>query len=125
MTAVVVLAIPIANDLPADEIWISYGTGNNLRSLSTHQSATKIGTGEIKSIANVSYYSRVRHSFIFQLNGKEDSMGRVECLPDPTNRSFSQRKKGMRIVVITSPSVTFKSKCLRRVCTVKLHELKL
>ena len=47
---VVVLAVSVAENLPADEIWISYGTGKRLRHLAAHESAKKIGQQKAKAL---------------------------------------------------------------------------
>lgn len=40
---VMVLAVSVAENLPADEIWISYGTGKYLRHRAAHKITKKIG----------------------------------------------------------------------------------
>ena len=47
---VVVLAVSVAENLPADEIWISYGTGKHLRYLAAHEIARKIGQQKAKAL---------------------------------------------------------------------------
>ena len=42
-TDVIVLAIAVANTLPAQEIWVTYGTGKNVRTIPAHQIATSLG----------------------------------------------------------------------------------
>ena len=47
---VVVLAVSVAENLPADEIWISYGTGKHLRHLAAHKITKKIGQQKAKAL---------------------------------------------------------------------------
>lgn len=47
---VVVLAVSVAESLPADEIWISYGTGKHLRHLAVHKIALNIGMEKAKAL---------------------------------------------------------------------------
>ena len=45
---VMVLAVSVAENLPADEIWIRYGTGTHLRHLAEHEIAKKMGQQKAK-----------------------------------------------------------------------------
>ena len=45
-----VLALSVAENLPADDIWISYGSGKRLRHLATHEIAKKIGQQKAKAL---------------------------------------------------------------------------
>lgn len=47
---VMVLAVSVAENLPADEIWISYDTGKYLRRLAAHEITKKIGQQKAKSL---------------------------------------------------------------------------
>ena len=47
---VVVLAVLVAKNLPADKIWISYGTGKHLRHNAAHEIAKKIGKQKAKAL---------------------------------------------------------------------------
>ena len=47
---VAVLAVSAAENLLADEIWISYGTGKHLRHLAAHEITKKIGQQKAKAI---------------------------------------------------------------------------
>ena len=47
---VVVLAVSVAENLPADEIWISSGTGKHLRHLAAHEYTKKIGQQKAKAL---------------------------------------------------------------------------
>ena len=42
-TDVVVLAISVANTLPADEMWITFGLGKHVYNLAAHSIATSLG----------------------------------------------------------------------------------
>ena len=44
------LAVSVAENLPEDEIWISYGTGKHLKDLAAHEIAKKIGEQKPKSL---------------------------------------------------------------------------
>lgn len=50
---VVVLALSVAENLPGDEIWISYGTRKYLRHLAAHKSTSRIGQKKSKSLTTV------------------------------------------------------------------------
>ena len=47
---VVVLAVSVAENLPAHEIWISYGTGKHLRHLAAHEINKMIGQQKAKAL---------------------------------------------------------------------------
>ena len=47
---VVVLAVLVAENLPAHEIWISYGTGKHLRHLAAHEITKMIGQQKAKAL---------------------------------------------------------------------------
>ena len=47
---VVVLVVSVAENLPADEIWITYGTGKHLRHLAGHEIAKKTGQQKAKAL---------------------------------------------------------------------------
>ena len=47
---VVVLAVSVAENLPADELWISYGTGKHLRHLAAQEITKKIGQQKAKAL---------------------------------------------------------------------------
>ena len=48
-----VLAVSVAENLPADEIWISYGTGKHLRHLAAHEIAKKIANNQCSVLIDV------------------------------------------------------------------------
>ena len=54
---VVVLAVSVAENLPADKILISYGTGKHLRHLAAHEITKKIGQQKAKALPGCSILS--------------------------------------------------------------------
>ena len=45
--------VSVAENLPADEIWISYGTGKDLRHLAAHEIAKKIANNQCSVLIDV------------------------------------------------------------------------
>lgn len=55
-TDVIVLAIAIANTLPAQEAWVTYGTGKNVHSIPAHTVATSLGPNALTGCDTVSFF---------------------------------------------------------------------
>lgn len=49
-TDVIVLAISVANTLPADEVWVTYGSGKNVQHIPAHAIATYLGQDKASSL---------------------------------------------------------------------------
>ena len=49
-TDVVVLAISVANTLPAEELWVTYGTGKNVTNIPAHEVAASLGPSKASAL---------------------------------------------------------------------------
>lgn len=49
-TDVVVLAVSVVNSLPLDELWVTYGSGMNVRNIPVHVVATSLGQDKASSL---------------------------------------------------------------------------
>ena len=80
-TDVVVLAVSIVPTLQLDDLWISFGPSKQVCLSSNAHHSCIPASRESKCVTDVSRTNRVRHSFVFQWERKEDSVGRVESVP--------------------------------------------
>ena len=80
-TDVVVLAVSIAPALQLDELWISFCSSKQVRYLPAHTIATSLGREKASVLPMFQALAGARHSFLFQWERKEHSVGRVERVP--------------------------------------------
>ena len=81
----VVLAVSVAENLPADEIWISYDTGKHLRHLAAHESAKKIGQQKAKALLLFHAISGCDNVSVFDGKGKKTAWDVWNVYPALTN----------------------------------------
>lgn len=87
-TDVVVLAISVVESLPAKEIWITYGTGKNLKYLAVHEMAKKLGHKKSRALPMFHSLTGCDTVSFFGGRGTEDGVGYVECLLRPERCSL-------------------------------------
>lgn len=80
-----VLALSVAENLPADEIWISYGTGKHFRHLAAHKITKKIGQQNAKALLFFHAFTGCHTVAFFGGKGKKTAWDVCNIYPAVTN----------------------------------------
>lgn len=79
-TDVVVLAVSIVSRIPAEELWVAYGTGKHLQNIAVHTIATALGR-ERAFVLPMFHALTGCDSFLLRRQRQEDSLGHLGCIP--------------------------------------------
>ena len=77
----VVLAVSIVSRIPAEELWVAYGTGKHLQNIAVHTIAAALGRERafvLPMFHALSGCDTVHH---FRRQRQEDSLGHLGCIP--------------------------------------------
>ena len=90
-TDVVVLAVSIVSRIPAEELWVAYGTGKHLQNIAVHTIAAALGRERAFVLPMFHALSgcdtlpakkkTVSYIFFLRRQRQEDSLGHLGCIP--------------------------------------------
>lgn len=83
-TDVVVLAISVANALPADEVWVTFGTGKNVHNIPAHTIANSLGADKASALPMFHALTGCDTVSFFARRGKKTAWDAWKVFPELT-----------------------------------------
>ena len=81
-TDIIVLGISFFNDIGADKLWVSFGIGNKLRNISTHDICSTMSSTKAKALSVFHALTGTDNTSFFSGTGKKSAYAKWSTLPE-------------------------------------------